>query len=101
MPTVYQCRDCGHPYGSTPPSAPVIALHRAVSHSGATPILETAPRTPRRVRSDMVPRGAQAAYPRPVLYVVVERPRVVSTCGNRPPLWEWRTAGAVEIGTAR
>lgn len=38
--TAYQCRDCGHPYGTTPPSAPVTALHRAVSHSDATPIVE-------------------------------------------------------------
>lgn len=35
----YYCRDCGHYYGYTvAPSAPVIALHRAVSHSGAAPI---------------------------------------------------------------
>jgi hypothetical protein len=35
----YKCRDCEHRYG-TMPSAAVIALHRAVSHSGATPIVE-------------------------------------------------------------
>lgn len=38
--TSYQCRDCGHSYGARIPSAAVIALHRAVSHNGATPIVE-------------------------------------------------------------
>lgn len=37
--TVYTCRDCGHQYGATMPSAPVIALHRACSHSGGVPIV--------------------------------------------------------------
>lgn len=37
--TTYQCRDCGHSYGPTVPSEAVVALHRAVSHSGATPIV--------------------------------------------------------------
>jgi len=37
--TNYACK-CGHPYGSRVPSAPVVALHLAVSHSGATPIVE-------------------------------------------------------------
>lgn len=38
--TAYQCRDCGHPYGTIMPTAPVILLHRTVSHSDATPIVE-------------------------------------------------------------
>lgn len=40
METIYKCRDCGHAYGPRIPALPVIALHRAVSHSGATPIME-------------------------------------------------------------
>lgn len=38
--TAFLCRDCGHSYGAHSPSYPVIALHRAVSHSVATPIVE-------------------------------------------------------------
>jgi hypothetical protein len=55
---------------------------------------------PRRVRCDMVTRGAQASYPRPALYLLIEYPRIVSTCGNRRPIWEWRPSRAVEIGVA-
>lgn len=36
--TRYACALCGHAYGARVPSLPVIALHIAVSHSGATPI---------------------------------------------------------------
>jgi hypothetical protein len=38
----YYCKDCAHYYGYRPQglAAAVIALHRAVSHSGATPIVE-------------------------------------------------------------
>lgn len=36
--TVYACRDCGHVYGAAVPSPALIALHRAVSHSGNAPI---------------------------------------------------------------
>lgn len=38
--TTYQCRDCGHSYGTKAPTAPDIQLHRTVSHSGAAPITE-------------------------------------------------------------
>lgn len=40
--THYACKLCGHPYGARVPSAPLIALHLAVSHSGSTPIVEVA-----------------------------------------------------------
>lgn len=36
--TTYACRDCGHVYGASVPNPARIALHRAVSHSGGTPI---------------------------------------------------------------
>jgi hypothetical protein len=52
---------------------------------------------PRRVRSDMVPQTAQASYPRPVHYLMIERPRIVSTCANRRPIWEWVQSRAVEV----
>ena len=42
--TGYVCKLCNHPYGVRVPAAPVVALHLAVSHSGATPIVEM-PRT--------------------------------------------------------
>ena len=45
----------------------------------------------------MVKRGAQASYPRPALYIVIQRARIVSTCANRRPLWEWRDSQAVEV----
>lgn len=38
--TAYACKLCGHPYGPRVPSAPAITLHLAVSHSGATSIVE-------------------------------------------------------------
>ncbi len=94
----YQCRDCGHPYRSTAPSAPVIALHRAVSHSGKPPILEIRNPAPRRVRSDMRVHAPSANIPRGALYLLIQFPRVTSTYPGRAPLWEWTTARAVEIG---
>lgn len=51
----------------------------------------------RRVRSDMVLRGAQATYPRPAFYIVIEHPRVAVTDRNGRAIWEWRATRAVEI----
>jgi hypothetical protein len=33
-------------------------------------------------------------------FIVVEFPRISSTCGNRPPVWEWRPMRALEISGA-
>ena len=55
--TAYACRDCGHPYGERVPAAPIIALHRAVSHSGATPIVEVPALPIGLTGSDPMPYG--------------------------------------------
>jgi hypothetical protein len=50
----------------------------------------------RRVRSNMrVYQSALSAKPIP--HILIEYPRVSSRCANRPDIWEWRTARAVEI----
>lgn len=49
---------------------------------------------PRRVRCDMVVRERWTAY------VIVQRPRIVSTCNGRAPIWEWFNNRAVELCAA-
>ena len=36
----YECTECGHNYGETPPKEIRVQLHLTVSHSGAEPITE-------------------------------------------------------------
>lgn len=47
----------------------------------------TAARRVRCARTDLAQVG-RIPRARPVL--IVEYPRIVSTCAGRPPIWEWR-----------
>ena len=38
MTATFNCRDCGHAYGTAAPHEATIALHRHVSHTGKAPI---------------------------------------------------------------